>query len=811
MKNRSTACLIFCILCSLLTFLPLQDTVRVYAGKKPSLVCAEGDYDPAAKTLTVHLSLPEGMEAKLIAVSQFLDGSLKETRVSQASASGDYRFTFGKASASFRVFAVDPGNLAPVADDRPMQREFTDQDIDVETKETDLSLNSEKTATALGGMASDYLASEKALGEVGKLLTETVVVSGNTVTRFEAVYDNKEALEEALTTVSAAEAKYGDLRIKASVLDDYAEDEEDERLRALALQAGTDAMAGENALKEIRIYLENKYSISELDDSGIRDIMTRLERDRRIHIGGGNAALTASGLLLTGADLCVVTGDEKSFLILEPESGKLENAPEITSELQGAIYAYAKNGDEKSLAYLKGVSQNGTPAFDHFALEASGSGLQAQVTTLTREEITREKLISLAGDYFGLNSLGEEHTFSQASESFISANALTEEDLDVLEGGGLPYVVGYFNNLVYTSYNESRGYRVVDEYNYSQTRRTRYTLDQDRNYVGYYEMWENDRKTMESYYSEDRKNGYNGLIYQKYWDSSTGLLGSETRYSSSPLISVGLTAPGPEGASGQSAPGQEEAQGLPAVGEKPRIDGPLFRTERDYWIRDDFGNTYNGQLKSEHVYQWRQDFYDRVIREKGEDFEWEAENTAWFQLLYRFYYPDPAGQMSSEQMAMQSGTAMRNRDFTEKGELRQEKWHPFNEENMNFEFAHYAVYTWYVSYMLESPAMSRLPAEMKSEILGHPEVIFNSQRGEGESETYIPGMWMVQRENDENHAPIPGTINTVQGTPQFWEYDAKGFNGEFYDPNSFDCIGWKHINFDDVEYIPVITHYQVVT
>ncbi len=805
MKNRWKTLLFTCILACLTVISPEKERRWIFAAEPEgvSLSCNDAFFDPSTRTLSVEALLSDGQKAALIAASFFPDGHLKEKAVQKAEVSGTYSFPFTKTATIFKIFAVDPDTLSPLTKNLTKTREYTAQDLDVTTTVvTSLSMRTDNTAAVLCAMTADYLAAEKCLEDIKALTVEKVALSDNMVTKFQAVSGNETAYHEALATVSAADAAYASLETSAAALDSMTKNM-DENLNGLARQAGLDVLDAKKDLSNIRALIDNKYYVDGPDDSQLAGLCDEIPDKARIGTGAGSGNLSKYNLLITGAGLAVAAGQERSAIILEPMNGKLYEDAGLSGSGAFEVYA-ARQASRMRLADLLKLEENAGSSFDQYAIATDGDYLKATVTSLSREGISKEELNAAGASYFDMQNLGDEKTWDQARSSFISTYRLSEDQLSSFSGAYLPTLTMYFSDSVYTDYAESHGYQVYDSSNYiaynDETRRTRYTKDKDGNYVGYYEQWINDRKTMESYYSEDRRQGLNGLIYQKYWDAATGYLGSETMYTNvKPKVSEGPS--GGEDFAGTSPEGEE------AAGEIPETDGVFFRTEKNYWIRDDFGVTYNGQIQSEIVYQWRQDFVDEYVRREGPGSEINADQIGWFEILYRFYYPE--GGVSSEKMAMQSATVLRERNYTEKGELREEKWYPFSDETFKFKSNHYTLCTWYTSNDLESPGMNLFSDEMKAAIKGHPQLLFNPD--EGLDEYYTPGMWMVQRENNEDHTPIPGTIETIQGTVQFREWGSTDFYHNYLNPLKFDCEGWEKSTGDggtSKSYHAVVTHYQ---
>ena len=852
----------FCLLlCLTIIYLSAgAGNVNAYAAgpERVSLSCDEIFYEPETKTLSVNALLPDGQGALLIAASFFPDGRMKEKIIRQAESSGTYSFPFTKISNNFRIFAVNPDTLSPLTKELSKNREYNSSEMEVTTTvKTDLSMRSNQTADALCAMTADRLIAEQAFGTVERLISDTTVVSGNTVTKFEAVYGSKEAYENALATVSEAEAGYNALETSAAVLYELVGEytDNDEILQKLSLQTGMDVMTAKNALSEIRLILESKYASAETDALGFTELCSSVRDNTGIYAGGGSADLSAKNLLITGSSLAVIAGDEKISLIIEPFNGRMYRDAHLLDIPAAKVYAAGRYGETVRLADILSLDGSQRSAYENYALEADADVLKATVTSLNRDDITGEELRAAAEAYFKTDSLGEHTDWEQARDAFVSEYRLSEEQLTALVGGYIEGTKNVFSDEIYKNYYESRGYNVYDRSQYisynEETSRTRCIMDSSGDYVGLYEEWTNDRKTREAYYSENRRNGLNGLIYEKWWDSSTGYLASETTYSkgmpslisgSGELSAGGVGAEGAAGAEdagvdeqtsedeeaaanaqaseSEDAAAEDQASEIEepaggddrpyieeAAGEVPATDGKLFRRERHYWIRDDFGGNYSGQIQSEIVYQWRQDFYDEYVSKNPYD-EQNAEPVGWFEIAYRFYYP--SGKISMERMAMQSGEALRERDYTEGGELSQEKWYPFNNETYKFGFNHYAIFTWFTSVSLESPAYSRFSDEMKSSIKGHASVRFDSLNGI--EDYYTPGMWNARWElqGEDTWVPIPGTIEIAYDTEQFWEPRNEDFEGNYLNPADFDYEGWEHSTGSggSKSYHAVTTHYQ---
>jgi len=850
----------FCLLlCLTIIYLSAgAGNVNVYAAgpERVSLSCDEIFYEPETKTLSVNALLPDGQGALLIAASFFPDGRMKEKVIRQAESSGTYSFPFTKISNNFRIFAVNPDTLSPLTKELSKNREYNSSEMEVTTTvKTDLSMRSNQTAAALCAMTADRLIAEQAFGTVERLISDTTVVSGNTVTKFEAVFGSKEAYQNALATVSEAEAAYYALETSAAVLYELVGEykDNDEVLQKLSLQAGMDVMTAKNALSEIRLILDSKYAAVETDALGFTELCSSVRDNTGIYAGGGSADLSAKNLLITGSSLAVIAGDEKISLIIEPFNGRMYKDAHLSDIPAAKVYAAGKYEETVRLADILSFDGSQRSAYENYAIEADTGVLKTTVTSLTREDITAQELKAAAEAYFKTDSLGEHTDWEQARDAFVSEYRLSEEQLAALAGGYIEGTKNVFSDAVYKNYYESRGYNVYDRSQYisynDETRRTRCIMDSSGDYVGLYEEWTNDRKTREAYYSENRRNGLNGLIYEKWWDSSTGYLASETTYSkgmpslisgSGELSAGGVGAEGAAGAEdvvvdeqtsedeeaaanaqaseSEDAAAEDQASEIEepaggddrpyieeAAGEVPATDGKLFRRERHYWIRDDFGGNYSGQIQSEVVYQWRQDFYDECLKKDPEDPN--AENAGWFEIAYRFYYP--SGEISQEKMAMKSGEALRERNYTEGKELSMEKWYPFSNETHKFRSDYYALFTWFTTDDLQSPALSGFTGEMASDIPGHPHVRFDSV--EGIDEYYTPGMWNAKwKKEGDKWVPIHGSMDIYMNTKQFWEPVDEDFEGNYLNPADFDYEGWEHSTRtgESKSYHAVTTHYQ---
>lgn len=800
-----------CMLIWLMIFHPAAHAKYIYAAEpgRVTLSCDEAFYDPATRSLSVNALLPDGQRAMLIAASFFPDGRMKEKVVRTAENSGTYTFPFTRISNSFRIFASDPDTLSPLTKDLAKIRNYTASEVkETTTVLSELSMRSQQTATALCAMTADLIEATNAFDRVRALASDTVEISGKPVTKLEAVYGNEEAYQEALATVSSADVAYDNLEYSAGVLsqlEGYSDSDED--LETLSGRAGIDVIAAKAALSEIRVILDNKYAVEDIDTSGFSELCDEVCDGAKLHVGAGSKNLFDRNILITGAPLAVLTGERGSALIIEPFNGKLYEDAGISGIPEGSVYAAGKYGETVRLADILSLDGTQRSSYDRYEIEAQGESLKATVTSLANEEITEEELKTSAEAYFEMNSLGEHTVWDEAAAAFVSEFGLNKEQLAALPGvyTGALYA---FSNAAYSAYYEDRGYHVTDRSNYvaynNEYRRTRYITDGSGNYVGYYEEWVNECKTREAYYSENRSNGLHGLIYEKWWDPATGYLAGETTYSKGmPEMISGSGELSAGGAGAEGAAGAEEA-----AGEVPASDGKLFRRERHYWIRDAFGEIkYNGQIEDEVVYQWRQDFYDEYMSKNPDDPN--GDSVGWFEIAYRFYYP--SGKISMERMAMQSGTALRERNYTEEEELSQEKWYLFNNETFKFRSNHYALFSWYTKQNIQSsPALSRFTGEMASDIQGHPMVRFDSLNGI--EDYYTPGMWNArwEKQGEDTWVPIPGTIETYAGTEQFWEYDSTDMEGNYLKPSDFDYEGWEHSTGSggSKSYDAVTTHYQ---
>ena len=904
---------------SIKTVRAAEEMNEMPASASVSISASDTFFDAKTKTLSVNFSAPSGTKANLIAAAfDSRDGSVKETVFKSVEGSGTVSFDFSQTALLFKVFAVNPDTLAPIAQNLVKTREYTTDDMDSESLEMELSLLSDKTAKALGAVVADYLKAQNALKALSVLTTEKTtvtrvrtvsldeamegkeIVSSNTVilsseplssnevsgneaengeiiiisgnvaseehksidwdgavndmdkeydvelTRFDAIYNDENALADALSLLEAANAAYTHIKTSSAVLEKLSKTGKNlasgtgqtnggtsraqklgsgydpvscyESMEEFAGQACMDAVEAIEALGCIDSVINGKYGDDELTAEDLNDYLSQIAADSRVKTGAGAANLTDHAILAEGTDLVLKVTPDGSMAVLEPGNGKNFEDARMDTDAAGNVFAYVNSGNAPKAGFLGEISGNdiNVTAFDRYMITKAGDSLKAQVTELCRSDLSGTSLINEAVLYCNISGLGEQLSWTDVKDSFISGNSLSDEELSaLLDNAYVPDLLGEsFGREKASDYHESlgltdieRSYTDADGHYWEEY----YTRNEKSQYVGYHTKYRDGYKAMEEYYSTDRKAGLNGLIYQKYWNYNTHTLSMEVTYSSS--VDIPLNA----GAAGSA---DEEGTAEEPAGEIPKNDGArLFRKTRTY----DEGYGYSVRVE-----QWRQDFFEEYCEKNNtNELDGEAERHGWFELLSRYYAHN--GQLIHETMVMAGNGVntdyfLRNRYYTERGERQREKWHYWDAQQMTFIYESGEDYQWYTSDELEYKPFDTIPEPLRSQIPGKLWYHVGSvaQKDEYNYEARVV-CWNVERDEEGN--PIPGTIvrSSQQNRPIYKEYgdDSLLPDGSMlsFDEANFDCVGWKIEELGKnegggysvvykTEFKPVIIHYR---
>ncbi|MCR5178366.1 MAG: hypothetical protein K6C95_05225 [Lachnospiraceae bacterium] len=769
-------------------------------------------YNPASRLQTVNVTVPGDREIGLIASTYDRSGKMKESVFKTVTASGEVQIPFRNNAFIFNVMAVDTETLAPVADNIRREREITDLDFEVKKQTVYLSDPGADIAKVLSVFAADCLRAGKAMKEIRSLVTDrTVDRDGSTVTKFEALYGDEDVYDDVIDTLDAADAANQRMMETAALLNVVAgtvNGETGEKLKKLAKQAGKDSESSLEALTEARIEVNTAYLSENHSGNAMLATLNSALDNRGILFGGGSGSLMPYGVFVDGADLAAVVGESRSAFVIDPDNGKFDNAGADTfpEDIDGTLLFCTGCGSGDAHLGIPGAFPDiATGVFSGYHITAAAGGMNTEISEVScsfEDAATNEQLTGYAETYFGVEDLGTEKTWKQTVVDFVATNVLTDAEKSMIAGEDPAEITEAYKSVISAEYNAARGYTEVTTGVDHNGRSYHYTLDQNGEYVGAYEEYRDGRKMIEKYYSTDRSAGCNGLLYEKTWMTrEPWYLAHETTYSNG-----GANIPDetvfnePCGTDAFSENGISED----IYGFHPKDINSCIRTEKSYYAEDENGDPCQpGMLQSLYVYQWRQDRYDAIIKDKGPECEFEAETNGWFQLLFRYFTAN--GKLQTEDMVIMSGTILRKREYCHTDySISSEQWYEYMGDEYTGYFAmakRVKELRWY-DYP-ETGVLASWPEAFKTQMKGH----ISSMWDNGYYEVYEAGMWNLKTDDDGNK--IPGTVD------YFVEYDRtkpwySGDRPEFYDPGDFDCIGWeKSYSGSDpngsVEYICVIS------
>ncbi|MBO4902286.1 MAG: hypothetical protein J5518_05785 [Lachnospiraceae bacterium] len=558
-----------CLYTTLLTVLLLAVIRCRVDANDPVTITAPARFFGSDQCLTVTVEgNADGHSLGLIAEA-FSDGKTVDRKFKTINGSGDVKFdTFGRGDLfEFRIIAVDKTTLAPVCNTLSLVRKAGAEEVEQQESDTAIAAMPEGTSIVLKAVTKDLILAKRTLEELEALDSETVSVeitedviteetdengvTVNNVTqetrtaeliKYDAISVNDDAYAEAVSRLEATKTAYEKLRTSAAVLFTVAG--ENEQLKSYALQAGDIAKAAEDAA----VSIEAGYTLKRADQSLVdTDFLAEIDKVREAHkiirIGGGANLLLNGGFCTypKGADLALVSDQDSSVVILEPDNGKVTQGSArragFAEDMSKIIVTSGNNAAE--LAVLAVGEEPVFRKYDGFT--AAEGGLATHITTLvyataaTYSESSVSMLTAYAKELFTVAAVGTHTTYEEIEEAFLASADNSAATLGAYAGsGGLAAADEAFADDLTEAYNDRRGLTEYwscgdPAYLKSDYRGIHCTCDQEGNIVGLYESFTYGVKCEELYFTSpvpDNKKGLGpdkipdsrkGCVYEKIW------------------------------------------------------------------------------------------------------------------------------------------------------------------------------------------------------------------------------------------------------------------------------------------------------
>lgn len=648
---------------------------------------------------------------------------------------------------------------------------------------------------------------------------ERVLYKG--VSKFESVHNDDGAYADATVLIKEAWDAYDLYLTAAAVLDRLAEAEKAgsyyppetqerraeklsgayevtdgaEALKDLARHAGCDAAAGKESLDRIRSYLDQAYALGYTDMDEVRSLLTPDSSKNMIRTAGGAGLLENTGFLLKDALLALDISNGRTLVIFAPDNKDIdENQDPSTDMLTGTLMYYGKN----MLSCIGKLCTDPGDAFDRYEFEKNGDNTSATVTELCTDEDEPKLLRDAAMTLFS----SDFSTGGTLSENMADFSAGVSPSYDMLQGliedgAYIGDIHDTYESRINGRIAESRGYRVVE--NISVGSSTRYSVNDEGERVGLYAEFSGDTMVCECMYSEDKTEGYNGVLYSRKWSKASGQekkrLTEEIFYAQSPVGEP------PSGAENAGA-GTEEAAG--GISIKNCVKKVIT-----YYTEDGAGQTLNevaGQcIKDVTISRFEPDRYDYFVNELEIDpfdkYNGAYERQCWFELMKKEYYYStaPDGKLCREMKVVDTveGPGLSITEWTEDELKRGNSVYGWDSDEGLYGFGDFMisdvlyVETYYTEYI------SGYPSSFNAQIRGH----LNYRRNYDYSwEIYEAGSWCSTWSEVVDDKTITHTIQLPEDKDKvIWHH------GYVYSEDN--VYGWRHASGNggggNYTYIPV--------
>lgn len=556
----------FCLYTALLSVI-LFAAIRYRASANSNVTLSASDvfFNTADHCLTVTVDGNANDRSIGLIAETFSDGQAIERRFKTIKGSGTVKFdAFERGDLfEFRIIAVDKTTLAPVCDALGLVRQAGENEVTQSENDVNIPVLTAGTSTALKAVTKDLILARRTLDELEALDSETVRVEytedvvteetdedGVTVAnvtqetrtedliRYDAISVDDDAYAEAAGRLEAMKDAYEKLRTSAAVL--FLAAGENEQLKSYALQAGEIARTAEDAAVSIKTGYTMKREDKTMDDTAFLEEIAKVGEAHKIIKVCGGANILLNGGFCTypkGADLALVSDQDSSVVILEPDNGKVTQGSASRSGFADAMsrIIVTSGDDAAELATLAVGAEPVFRKYDGFA--ASDGSLATQLTTVaytaggTYSESSVSMLTAYAKELFAVEENGTHDTYEEVEEAFLASADDSAETLGALAGsGGLVSAGEAFSDDLTEAYNDRRGFtehwscgdpaNLKNEY-YGR----HYTCDQEGNMIGLYESFGYGVKETELYFTSPvpDKNGdgipdsRKGCVYEKIW------------------------------------------------------------------------------------------------------------------------------------------------------------------------------------------------------------------------------------------------------------------------------------------------------
>ncbi len=557
----------FCLYTALLSVI-LFAAIRYRASANSNVTLSESDvfFNTADHCLTVTVDGNANDRSIGLIAETFSDGQAIERRFKTIKGSGTVKFdAFERGDLfEFRIIAVDKTTLAPVCDALELVRQAGENEVTQSENEVNIPVLTAGTSTALKAVTKDLILANRTLDAIEALNSEIVSVEitedviteeededGVTVTRvtqetrtaqllrYDAVSVNEEVCAEANSRLDAMKDAYDKLRISSAVLYELAG--ENEQLSAYALQAGDIAKTAEEAALALETDLATKHENKDQNDTAfLAEIEKVRETHKIVRICGGAGVLLDGGFSTypKGADLALVSDQDSSVVILEPDNGKVTKGSALRSGFDNDMDQIIITAGEDA-AELATLAVGAEPVFREYdGFAASDGSLATQLTTVaytaggTYSESSVSMLTAYAKELFAVALNGTHETYAEIEEAFLASADNSAAALGALTVGGLEAADEAFSDDLTDAYNDRRGLAEYWSCGDPANLKTDYygihcTCDREGNIVGMYEHFTYGVKCEELYFTSSvpDKNGDHipdsrkGCVYEKIWRS----------------------------------------------------------------------------------------------------------------------------------------------------------------------------------------------------------------------------------------------------------------------------------------------------
>lgn len=556
----------FCLYTALLSVI-LFAAIRYRASANSNVTLSASDvfFNTADHCLTVTVDGNANDRSIGLIAETFSDGQAIERRFKTIKGSGTVKFdAFERGDLfEFRIIAVDKTTLAPVCDALGLVRQAGEYEVTQSENDVNIPVLTAGTSTALKAVTKDLILARRTLDELEALDSETVRVEytedvvteetdedGVTVAnvtqetrtedliRYDAISVDDDAYAEAAGRLEAMKDAYEKLRTSAAVL--FLAAGENEQLKSYALQAGEIARTAEDAAVSIKTGYTMKREDRTMDDTAFLEEIAKVGEAHKIIKVCGGANILLNGGFCTypkGADLALVSDQDSSVVILEPDNGKVIKGSTARSGFADTLskIVITSGNDAAELSVLAVGEEPCFRKYDGF--EAADGSLATHLTTLTYSaggtynESSVSMLTAYAKELFDVVSYGTHGTYEEIEEAFLASADDSAATLGGIAGsGGIAAADEAFSDDLTGAYNDRRGY--TEHWSCGDPANLKYeyygrhwTSDQDGNIIGLYESFGYGVKEEELYFTspvtdangDGIPDSRKGCVYEKIW------------------------------------------------------------------------------------------------------------------------------------------------------------------------------------------------------------------------------------------------------------------------------------------------------